>query len=118
MSHRFCFSFKILYIFIFFPVCRGQTESGRPALVFTADMNQQVVSETTQPGAVVYTLRASPSGLGDPVTNDEASSISGTHNLRFFIRGTEAFVVNETSGEVTLSKPLDREVCAYRYRLM
>lgn len=103
-----------------YSVCRGQTESGnRPVLVFTADMNQQVVSETTKTGTVVYTLRASPSGLTESTTSDDASSINnGTNNLRFFIRGTEAFVVNETTGEVTLSQPLDREVCISRYSLV
>lgn len=95
-----------------FSVCWAQTESGQSALVFTADMNQQVVSETTQTGTVVYTLQASPSGATDPVKGDESglSNVTST-SLRFFIRGTEVFVVNEATGEVTLSQPLDREVC-------
>jgi hypothetical protein len=77
-------------------------------------MNQQVVSENTQTGTVVYTLRASPSGgATEPVKSDESGGLSNnvTTSLRFFIRGTEAFVVNEVTGEVTLSQPLDREVC-------
>jgi hypothetical protein len=78
-------------------------------------MNQHVVSETTQTGTVVYTLRASPSGgATEPVKSDESDGLSNnvtnSGSLRFFIRGTEAFTVNEATGEVTLSQPLDREV--------
>ena len=76
--------------------------------MFTADMNQQVFSETTQTGTVVYTLVASP--VESSATNGDRSSINATNNIRYFIRGTEVFVVNETSGEVTLSQRLDREV--------
>ena len=78
-------------------------------------MNQHVVSETTQTGTVVYTLRASPSGgATEPVKSDESdgfsNNVTNRSSLRFFIRGTEAFIVNEATGEVTLSQPLDREV--------
>ena len=107
---------ETIYYVDIFPVCRAQTESSPSALVFTADMNQQVISETTQTGTVVYTLRASPSGgATDPVKSDESGGLSNNvtsnRSLRFFIRGTEAFVVNEATGDVTLSQPLDREVC-------
>lgn len=106
-----------IYIYIFFLVCRGQTENGRPALAFTADMNQHVVSETTKTGTVVYTLQAAPSATA--VTDDESStSIGGgisSSSLRFFIRGTDVFAVNETTGDVTLTQSLDREVCDSRY---
>ena len=74
-------------------------------------MNQQVVSETTQTGSVVYTLQASGATTAEPVTNDESPNNGTTSSLRFFIRGTETFMVNEMTGEVTLTKPLDREVC-------
>lgn len=101
---------SLVWIISICSVCLAQTESGQPALVFTADMNQQVVSETTQTGTVVYTLRASPSGGTELVKGDESGLSNVTsNNLRFFIRGTEAFVVNEATGEVTLSQPLDRE---------
>ncbi|KAI9552006.1 hypothetical protein GHT06_022343 [Daphnia sinensis] len=100
----------LVWIISICSVCLAQTESGQPALVFTADMNQQVVSETTQTGTVVYTLRASPSGGTEPGKGDESGLSNVTSsNLRFFIRGTEAFDVNEATGEVTLSQPLDRE---------
>jgi hypothetical protein len=84
-------------------------------------MNQQVVSETTQTGTVVYTLRASPSGgATEPVKSDESGGLSNnvtnsSNSLRFFIRGTEAFIVNEATGDVTLSQPLNREVCQLSY---
>ncbi len=71
--------------------CRGQSLP-----VFTADMNQHVVSEATQPGTSVYTLLA--------------SSQKTPEDVRFFIRGTETFTVDELSGQVTLNEPLDREV--------
>lgn len=64
--------------------------------VFTADMNQHVVSEATQPGTSVYIL--------------QASSQKTPEDVRFFIRGTETFIVDELSGQVTLNEPLDREV--------
>lgn len=88
----------LCFLFLF-AVCRGQdsTSSTSGPLFFTADMNQHVVSEATPPGAVVYTLQASGSAGPDDMP-------------RFFIRGTETFAVNETSGEVTLLDPLDREV--------
>ena len=81
--------------------CRAQDEQidripAAPS--FTADMNQHVVSETAQVGSVVYTLEAN------------ASDESSADHLRFFIRGTQVFTVNDTSGEVLLSQPLDREV--------
>ncbi|XP_057377761.1 cadherin-87A-like [Daphnia carinata] len=101
---------SLVWIISICSVCLAQTESGQAALVFTADMNQQVVSETTQTGTVVYTLRASPSGGTDSVKGDESGLSNVTSsNLRFFIHGTEAFVVNEATGDVTLSQPLDRE---------
>lgn len=66
--------------------------------VFTSDMNQHVISEGTQPGTVVYTLRAT--------SGDEKADGS----LQFFIRDSDSFAVNATTGEVVLLQPLDREV--------
>ena len=66
--------------------------------VFTSDMNQHVISEGTQPGTVVYTLRAT--------SGDEKADAS----LQFFIRDNDSFAVNATTGEVVLLQPLDREV--------
>ena len=76
-------------------VCRGQDAM---VPVFTSDMNQHVISEGTQPGTVVYTLRAT--------SEDEKTADS----LRFFIRDSDSFAVNATTGEVILLQPLDREV--------
>ena len=66
--------------------------------VFTSDMNQHVISEGTQPGAIVYTLQATSA---DVKTGD---------SLRFFIRNSDLFAVNATTGDVSLLQPLDREV--------
>lgn len=84
------FWFKFL-----FPGCRAQQED---APSFTADMNQHVVSETTEVDSVVYTLQAN------------ATDNSTIDDLRFYIRDTQVFTVNVTSGQVFLSQPLDREV--------
>ena len=63
--------------------------------VFSADMNQHVLSENTVPGTQVYTLQAT-----DPE--------NGT--LSYFVKGTDVFTVDNQTGAVFLAHPLDREV--------
>ncbi|XP_077297943.1 cadherin 87A [Arctopsyche grandis] len=63
--------------------------------VFTKDMNHLALSENTPVGQIVYNLEGhDPEGL--PVT--------------YSLVGTDRFIVNPTTGEVTLAEPLDREV--------
>ena len=58
-------------------------------------MDLQVVSEGTAPGTVIYKLEAE-----DP----EGSP------LRYGLTGSDSLSVNPRTGEVTVIKPLDREV--------
>lgn len=59
------------------------------------DMNNQALYESTQVGEVVYRLEGY-----DP----EGSPV------RYGLVGTDRFAVNPVTGEVTVAKPLDREV--------
>lgn len=62
---------------------------------FTDDMNNHVISENTPVGTAVYTLKAiDPEGLP----------------LRYGIMGTDKLTVDDRTGIVTISKPIDREV--------
>ncbi|XP_028175566.1 cadherin-87A-like, partial [Ostrinia furnacalis] len=62
--------------------------------VFTQDMNNLALSETTPTGSVVYTLQGmDPDGLP----------------IKYNLVGTDKFTVNPSTGEVTLNRPLDRE---------
>ncbi|XP_063827722.1 cadherin-87A [Ostrinia nubilalis] len=62
--------------------------------VFTQDMNNLALSETTPTGSVVYTLQGmDPDGLP----------------IKYNLVGTDKFTVNLSTGEVTLNRPLDRE---------
>lgn len=70
-------------------------------------MNQLVLSETTKPGAVVHTLLALSS------SQQNQSSETGQQNpssLQYYVKGTDVFSVDSSTGEVTLMKALDREV--------
>ncbi|XP_012545103.1 cadherin-87A [Bombyx mori] len=63
--------------------------------VFTQDMNNLPLSESTPVGTVVYTLQGvHPQGLP----------------IKYSMVGSDNFVVDPESGDVTLDKPLDREV--------
>ncbi|CAB3226941.1 unnamed protein product [Arctia plantaginis] len=63
--------------------------------VFTHDMNNLALSESTPVGTVVYRLQGvDPEGL--PIT--------------YSLAGTDKFIVNPETGDVTLNRPLDREV--------
>ncbi|KAJ8718783.1 hypothetical protein PYW07_016339 [Mythimna separata] len=63
--------------------------------VFTQDMNNLALSESTPVGTVVYTLQGSdPEGLP----------------IKYSLVGTDKFSVNPETGDVTLDRPLDREV--------
>ncbi|KAL0831734.1 hypothetical protein ABMA28_001276 [Loxostege sticticalis] len=62
--------------------------------VFTQDMNNLALSESTPTGSVVYTLQGmDPEGLP----------------IKYNLVGTDKFTVNPSSGDVTLNRPLDRE---------
>ena len=61
---------------------------------FTADMNQFTLVENTPVGSPVYTLQGQ-----DP----EGSRI------KFGIQGTDKFVVDSSTGVVTVAQPIDRE---------
>lgn len=69
--------------------------------VFTQDMNNLALSETTPVGTVVYTLEGY-----DP----EGGAV------RFGLLGTDNFAVQPITGAVTVIKALDREVSAYAKR--
>ncbi|PZC71795.1 hypothetical protein B5X24_HaOG212432 [Helicoverpa armigera] len=63
--------------------------------VFTQDMNNLALSESTPVGTMVYRLQGTdPEGL--PLT--------------YSLVGTDKFSVDPVTGDVTLKKPLDREV--------
>ncbi|XP_075975917.1 cadherin 87A isoform X2 [Anticarsia gemmatalis] len=63
--------------------------------VFTQDMNNLALSESTPVGTIVYRLQGvDPEGL--PV--------------KYGLVGTDKFSVNPETGDVTLERPLDREV--------
>ena len=64
--------------------------------LFTDDMNNHILKEDTEVGTVVYTLKGY-----DPENS----------TVKYGILGTDVLTVNPESGEVTLVKPLDREVC-------
>ncbi|XP_066907242.1 cadherin-87A [Halyomorpha halys] len=68
---------------------------GNESPILTQDMDNTVLSENAQVGSVVEVLKGS-----DP----EGSPV------RFGISGTDRFSVNPVTGEVTLIRPLDREV--------
>lgn len=78
-------------------MARFTTASGNVNLppIFTQDMNNLALSETTPLNSVVYRLEGY-----DP----ESGSVT------FGLIGTENFEVNPTTGEVKLVKQLDREV--------
>ncbi|XP_026727127.1 cadherin-87A [Trichoplusia ni] len=62
---------------------------------FTQDMNNLALSESTPVGTVVYTLQGvDPDGLP----------------MKYSLVGTDKFSVDPSTGEVTLDRPLDREV--------
>jgi Cadherin domain len=63
--------------------------------VFTQDMNNMALSETTPVGSIVYRLEGfDPEG----------------GNVTFGLIGSENFEVNSVTGDVKLTKQLDREV--------
>ncbi|XP_022834034.1 cadherin-87A [Spodoptera litura] len=63
--------------------------------VFTQDMNNLALSESTPVGTIVYKLQGSdPEGLP----------------IKYSLVGTDKFSVNAETGDVTLDRPLDREV--------
>lgn len=63
--------------------------------IFTQDMNNLALSETTPLGSIVYRLEGyDPEG----------------GNVTFGLIGSENFEVNAVSGDVKLIKQLDREV--------
>lgn len=64
--------------------------------VFTEDMNNLALSEATPVGWVVYTLEGY-----DPEGGE----------VTFGLIGSENFAVDPKTGEVTVIKALDREVC-------
>lgn len=76
--------------FFLFPECWGNLPP-----VFSMDMNNQALYESTSVGEVVYRLEGY-----DP----EGSPV------RYGLVGTDRFSVNPITGEVTIAKPLDREV--------
>ncbi|CAG9787488.1 unnamed protein product [Diatraea saccharalis] len=62
--------------------------------VFTQDMNNLALSESTPVGSIVYTLQGvDPEGLP----------------LKYNLIGTNKFEANPVTGQVTLIRPLDRE---------
>lgn len=72
-----------------------------------ADMNQLVLSETTRPGTVVYTLLALSSNQQNQ--SDETSTAPSAP-LQYYAKGSDVFSIDSSTGEVTLIKALDREV--------
>ena len=76
---------------------------------FVSDMNQLVLSETTKPGTVVYTLLALSSTQQNQ--SDERSTMPPpSPALQYFTKGSDVFSVDSSTGEDSLIKPLDREV--------
>lgn len=63
--------------------------------VFTQDMNNLALSEATPVGTIVYRLEGY-----DPEGSDVIYGLIGTDN----------FMVNNMTGDVSVIKPLDREV--------
>lgn len=63
--------------------------------VFTQDMNNLALSEDTPVGTIVYRLEGF-----DPEGSDVMYGLIGTNN----------FMVDSNTGDVTVVKPLDREV--------
>ncbi|CAH0398993.1 unnamed protein product [Chilo suppressalis] len=62
--------------------------------VFTQDMNNLALSESTPVGSIVYTLQGTdPEGLP----------------IKYNLVGTDKFSVDPDTGDVTLNRPLDRE---------
>lgn len=86
----------LLFIVIIISVSQswGQMRNEAPHFIHGGDMARLVVSESTPPGAPVYTLQGQ-----DPEGSRLHYSISG-----------EYFTVERESGVVILRKPLDREV--------
>lgn len=64
--------------------------------VFTQDMNNQVLSEATPVGTIVFKLEGF-----DPEGSDVIFGLVGSNN----------FIVDSKTGDVKVVKPLDREVC-------
>lgn len=85
-----------LYAIIYIEICGANLPP-----VFTQDMNNFVLSEHTKVGTIVYKLEGY-----DPEGGEIVYGLIGSDN----------FSVNSTTGEVTLIKPLDREVCMKFYR--
>jgi len=62
---------------------------------FTSDLSNHVITENTPIGTVIYTLKAQ-----DPENSP----------LKFGLMGTDKLTVDEKTGQVTVVKPIDREV--------
>lgn len=77
-------------VFFFFSVCTGNLPPS-----FTLDMNNLALSESTPVGEKVFQLEA---------TDPENSTV------HFGIQGTDLLKVDRNTGDVTVVKPLDREV--------
>ncbi|KAG6448204.1 hypothetical protein O3G_MSEX005352 [Manduca sexta] len=82
------------YVILWTVLC-FQSGSSNRLPVFTHDMNNLALSESTPVGTVVYTLQGTdPDGLP----------------IKYSLVGTDKFSVDPDTGNVTLDRPLDREV--------
>lgn len=92
------FQIRFLFLSLFFTALGGHVNLPP---IFTQDMNNLALSETTPLNTVVYKLEGyDPEG----------------GNVTFGLIGSENFEVDSISGEVTLVKELDREVSVWTYR--
>lgn len=83
-------SFAKLFIFLIFSGCVANLPPS-----FTLDINNLVISERTPVGEVIFKLEGT-----DPENGP----------VHFGLHGTDLLKVNRDTGDVTVVKPLDREV--------
>ncbi|GLV42165.1 Cadherin 87A, partial [Carabus blaptoides fortunei] len=83
----------LIFLLVFTTTC--QICNGNLPPIFSMDMNNQALYESTPVGDVVYRLEGyDPEGF----------------KVHYGLVGTDRFKVDRDSGEVTIAKPLDREV--------